>query len=247
MDLFSCIVPEAGDGSVVGSLNKTSFQCQPSTERNGEAFIPSIPDLYFNHSNVATLRSDGALNSTTVVEDHLTYIIPIPAESAERNCSGPVTAIDYCYKIDRNSTGVSTNIFNFVVFSRNASHISVETRIRIRSRPQFDICTALGGPEDEDMICCDRFNGGIRRMLFLPSSTYTIGVVSREVELLTLEDAESVDRTDVEKFQVSLGNSGSPGTTVALSDLEQSSRQPNLLLRMAVGKFIGGSVLIFAV
>ncbi len=75
-------------------------------------------------------------------------------------------------------------------------------------------------------------------MISIPSSRYTFGVLIREAQLLTLANTEERDYTGTEQFQVRFSNSGLIGTTVALSELEQTMDQPIPLLRIAVGRFL---------
>ena len=75
------------------SASAALFQCQHSTFQDGQVFTPNIPDLYFNHTYAADME-----DLLMRPRNGLTYFFTIPPESAERNCSGTVVAIQYCYR-----------------------------------------------------------------------------------------------------------------------------------------------------
>ena len=76
----------------------------PSTDQSGLMYTPNIPDFYFSDVNAANFRSSGGANLTTS-RNGVTYIFTIPAESSERNCTGNVVAIQYCYETRNGQIG----------------------------------------------------------------------------------------------------------------------------------------------
>lgn len=209
-----------------GPPSPSLFQCQNSSEEIGQVFIPNI-NIDFNHEEVASLRTDGRANLTKPVNS-LTYIFTIPPVSAQRNCSGTVIAIDYCYRVGNEDLGLARNIFNFLLLTQDRHQFIIDMRRRIRSTPSNSTCSATL------QICCDREVLNIRRRFQIPPSDFTYGILVRSSQLLAF--TESATQYNFEQFQVTLGNSGRPNSTFTVTEMDRFTNQSLLLLRFTLGK-----------
>ena len=59
------------------------------------------------------------------VHDRRAYIYTIPPESAQRNCSGTVTAVEFCYRVremDEVRSGETKEVFYFLSLTQDSSN-----------------------------------------------------------------------------------------------------------------------------
>ena len=87
--------------TLYADLISSLFQCQPSSDESGQVYTPNIPDFYFNDENTADFRTGDEENLITL-RNRLTYIF---TKSSERNCTGNVVAIQYCYETRNSQIG----------------------------------------------------------------------------------------------------------------------------------------------
>ena len=159
-----------------GCAQSTLFQCQPSTEQSGQVYTPNIPDSYFNATTLGV--------STELMEAvGGTYVFTIPAESEERNCSGTVVAIQYCYHADLNvnngESGREQSIFDLLSMTTlDASNmLTVQKRFTVKSTPINDIC--MLGQRVMSMTphnCCTTTTLDTSQQFQIPPSSYTFGI-----------------------------------------------------------------------
>ena len=143
------------------------FQCQPSSRQSGQVFIPNIPDAFFQPSvptNLSTAR------------EGLTYILTIPPPSpAERDCSGRVVAIEYCYVANPIMVQFERTVFlfDFLVLNRESRlSFRVVEEITVQSTPSRTICQERS---TFDLVCCDVTT--IRNEeLFVSQANFTFGI-----------------------------------------------------------------------
>ena len=180
------------------SASAALFQCQHSTHQDGlQVFIPNIPDLYFDHVNTAAMRSSLIQTTATV-----TYFFTIPPESADRNCSGTVAAIQYCYQVHRNRINSAEDVFSFHSVTRDGFVFTVTSSFTVRTTPhQEGECTQVSS--SDLYLCCDTTTLSDNQLRISPER-YTFGVTINSAQVTPFafrHDAEFV----VEQFQAALG------------------------------------------
>ena len=80
------------------------------------------------------MKLDGGVN----------YFFTIPPESAERNCSGTVVAIQYCYRVHQNLINSAQDVFSFHSVTRDGFVFTVTSSFTVRTTPhQESECTML--------------------------------------------------------------------------------------------------------
>ena len=113
------------------SASAALFQCQHSTRthQDGQVFIPNIPDSQFDPARFSS------------VGNGVTYFFTIPPESAERNCSGTVAAIQFCYSFNRNQMNIEQDVFSFHSVTRDGLVFTVTGSFTVRTTPLDGECT----------------------------------------------------------------------------------------------------------
>ena len=113
------------------------------------------------------------------IHDRRAYIYTIPPESAQRNCSGTVTAVEFCYRVrtmDEVRSGETKEVFYFLSLTQDSSNqrrFTVNRRIIINSTASNSICAAVS---PDNRVCCEN-----KRLEYqVPSSTFTFGIISRK-------------------------------------------------------------------
>ncbi len=155
-----------------------------------------------------------------------THIYTIPPEQIlQRNCSGGVVSIQYCYQAS-NLGGKNTVIFNLLSLHRETRGVfRVDSSIPIRSDPSNEICTS-GNP----VWCCDNTPPSSNQ-LSIPSSEYTFGVVTFSGDVTPLAFHNSVGKYQVPRMDVAVGVP-SVQSTITPGPSQQRSL---LLLRFLIG------------
>jgi hypothetical protein len=209
------------------------FQCQPTSDQSGDVYTPNIPDFYFNDMNAADFR---AINLTTA-SGRDTYIFTLPAQSAERSCTGNVVAIQYCYQARASDINIRSDVFNFLHMTRNGLAFTVTGSFRERTTPRESFCTDPSGSIQR--ICCETTNLSVSNQFQIPSTTYTFAVMNININILPLTFVASTTDYRYEQLQEALGNSAPPaGNIITLGQHSAVSDQSLLLMRFILGKTI---------
>jgi hypothetical protein len=245
---FFFYIPETGHSQDQSSL----FQCQQT--QSGQVYFPNIPDFYFNHTNAADFTTGRDANLTIPVEERGTiFIFSIPPESAERNCSGRITAVEYCY-LARRPLGDSFTIFTILSLSKNGSQFTVDNRFVIQNRPEENVCTEVptDAPTSDvptdvpdstdvpliDRICCSR--NIFSRSFQLVSSAHWLGIVPiRNINNRLLAFDNSSNEFMAEQYQAppEFNRAGPPlNVTFSVND-SHTTNQPFMLFRFYIGKY----------
>ena len=209
------------------------FLCQISSEISGAVYTPNIPNFYFDDTIAAALSN---INLTTTSSSRgTTFIFTIPAVSAEHNCSGPVVALQFCYRARQSHVGQERNVFDLITLYRDGPTLTVADRFSVLATPQEDTCTIL--PGSSLIICCATQNM-LNHHQFLVSYNTTFGVVNtadRNIRILTF--INSVTEFDVEQLQVRKHHIGlEPGDTVSPGNGIDYQNHPLLLLRFHISE-----------
>ena len=207
------------------------FLCQHSSDQSGLVYIPNIPDFYFSHENAADFSTGPGANLTTPNEQRGTvFIFSIPPKSSERNCSGTVVSLQYCYNTTQ--IGEKKNYFNFLLLDRTgSSEFTVTNRVRGIATPQQSNCTG-----NMPGICCSTTTLDMDMQFQITSSTFWFGVtVLTNGARRPLAFANSNTEYRVEQYQERpiTGNSGPLQN--AMFSVSSLLNRPLLLFRFLIG------------
>ncbi len=155
-----------------------------------------------------------------------TYIFTIPPEQIlQRNCSGGVVSIQYCYQAS--NLGGEIDIFNLLSLHRETGDFRVDSSSPIRSTPSNQICV----PHMSGTVwCCDNTPLSSNQ-LSIPSSEYTFGVVTFSGDVTPLAFHNSVGNYKVPRIDVAAGVPSVQSTITT----GQSQQRTLLLLRFLIG------------
>ena len=184
--------PDGGDDMATDDgedrANDQLYQCQPTTENDGLVYTPNITDDNFKPENI----KDTSFKSTQEVM----YIFPVPDTSTgNRDCSGNVIAMEYCYIVNNRSQLNATEQSVFVLHSltnldQNTLSFTTSFRERVNTTASRKCSTATG---DSAVYCCDEetftelnftpskfafgveiVKSAVRQLEFSPKPTFTI-------------------------------------------------------------------------
>ena len=111
------------------------------------------------------------------------FIYPIPSTL---NCSGTVTAVQYCYRARDIQLGRELLVFTLLTLQQSGLNFTITDVIPIRSTPMSDICTQssilfMGTFQ----YCCDILSLDMLDSFLLPAENFAFGVqISSSVNLL---------------------------------------------------------------
>ena len=184
----------------VGLVSPAIFQCQSSESSGQQVFTPRIPDHYFNQTTAASMLG----KSLTLTVNRRAYIYTIPPESAQRDCSGTVTAVEYCYKAARGQLQQTKDVFYILSLTPSVNQRNNKTqftvvnrRITITSTASSNIC-AVNQDRQSEFVCCE--NKSLEYEI--PSSNFTFGIVARNnfrLLISTNTTTEYIDQTTFAK------------------------------------------------
>ena len=183
----------------VGLVSPAIFQCQSSESSGQQVFTPRIPDHYFNQATAASMFNE----SLIVTVNRRAYIYTIPPESAQRDCSGTVTAVEYCYRATRPDFQQTKYVFYILSLTRsinqtnNRTQFTVNRRININSTASNNIC-ASNSDRPWLFVCCE--NKSLEYHLQIPSSTFTFGIVARKDFRLLISTNTTTEYIDQRLF-----------------------------------------------
>ena len=214
------------------SYSQTSqlFQCQPTSDPSGRLYTPNIPNFYFNDVNAAAFRIGSSANLTTPTGgNRFGYIFTIPAD---RDCTGSVVALQYCYQAKNRNIGDRNGVFKFAHLTRNGHQITLGNSFDVQTTPQNDACTAPMGAIQQ--ICCATTTLSATNRFQIPSPSYTFAIILIGSDIQPLQFAASATEYRYEHFQMGLGTSIIPGNMLTLDSAVTD--ESLLLLRFIIGK-----------
>ena len=210
------------------SASAALFQCQHSTHQDGQVFIPNIPDLYFDHANTISMLSSLIQTTATV-----TYFFTIPPESAERNCSGTVVAIQYCYRVHQNFINSAQDVFLFHSVTRDGFDFTVDSSFTVRTTPHLESeCIRIF--ELQFYLCCDTTTLSTENQLSISPESYTFGITIVNAHRVISFAFGGTTEFVAEQFQGVLGVSLRAGSSYVLEASKQTAGL--LLMRFLIGK-----------
>ena len=233
MQILIPLLIETGHAQIT---NSPLFQCQFSSNQNGQVYTPNIPDFYFNDRNAEV----NFRTNLTTSPHGTTYIFTIPPESPLRNCSGTVVSLQYCYQARSSDIGPrkTRSVFNLLFLTQNSMNFTVDRKTTIQARPRGSKCTE---PDRGIVqICCEitSLTGlSIYNRFHIPSSNFAFGVTigNENVRPLTFT---STTEYHVQQYKAALGaNKPSLRSTFTLTNNTRVN-DGFLLFRFFIGSYM---------
>ena len=150
----------------------------------------------------------------------------------QRNCSGRMMSIQYCYQARNEDIGNTRDVFRFLSLTQDGLQFTVNMNVIIQTTPLNSICSDFPGSLQQ--ICCDTMSLSVSDQFQIPPSTYTFGVVNINNNVKLLAFANDIREYQVEQYQALLGLSIPPGNKFTLTENAQVN-QSLLLLRFLIG------------
>lgn len=181
------------------------FEC--NTEEDGLVSTPNISDPYFIAPMAAQLRTNSPLPTLMTTVAGLTYVFTIPSVlESQRDCSGSAVALEYCYEARNSHFKEEKDLFYYLSLTRDGGSFRVNNKflIELTSSEDSDCTDDLSGAVGR--ICCGRYTLQPSNIIDITSSSYSFGVVVRDLRLL----AFTTTATDYNypQYQMSLGGNG---------------------------------------
>ena len=169
-------------------------------------YLPNLPEG--NDRAVAVLFGSYISSSAGTA-----YIYPVP--STQVNCSGTVSAVEYCYRGNTGQLGTELLAFTLLTLEQNGSNFRVTDRIDIRTTPHSQICTRFLLTTTQ--YCCDitSLNMADRFILPAPNFAFDIAIPPSSVSLLGFRSSLQVAHyQEAQTVIPSVGSTFSVGNTV---------------------------------
>ena len=142
------------------------WSCSPLDTANNRYILPDLGIR--DEDDVGDNRFNLFPSNTDVV-----YIFPLPSTL---NCSGTVSAMQYCYGTSVNNLGTEQLIFTLLTLEQNDLIFIINNTVVVRSTPSRDICTRREVVINFE-YCCDTLSLEIADLFFLPVSNFAFGVI----------------------------------------------------------------------
>ena len=198
------------------------WSCSPLDTATNQYLAPDLGIT--NSEDVAAIRERLVESDTTV-----TYIFPIPPTL---NCSGRVSAVQYCY-IDAN-LGTTRSIFTLLSLEQDNFKFTLTNFTFVLSTPSVEKCTQVQiGSFTFAQYCCDTLllDGPI-----LPNQNFAFGITSFR-HLLTYTNAAN-EPFLVEHFRFITGRLPlSIGSSVILNENDRHSDRAVRLLQFVISMY----------
>ena len=210
-------------------LAQEVYQCQTSSDQGGLVYTPNIPDGFFDQQYAAT----GGMATLAEARDRFTYFFTLPPLSLERNCSGTLVAIQFCYhaELRDDEMGNLQDIFEFLVTDREDTLFTITSRFPVEAASSDVNCVVgnrMGMETKHD--CCTSFETPNELLNQIPSASFTFGVRIIDRDFRPFAFRDSVQEFRVEQFQTSAN-----GDSFDLGEGDRVTNNALLLLRFLLG------------
>ena len=157
--------------------------------------------------------------------------------SAQRDCSGSVVAMQFCYEYKGNDSNFNTTIgaFQFLSLTRSGLTFTVERKFTVNTTLLSRTCTE--GPEGSvNKVCCTNATFDDFDQLEIPTTNFVFGIILlRELNVRLLAFHPSVSQYQFKLFQVVSDTPTDPGRELRVTQsTEINSSLP--IFRFFIGK-----------
>ena len=157
----------------------------------------------------------------------------------ERNCSGTVLAIQYCYhsSIEDVQTQRQSFSFNYLSLAHDGLQFTVTKAFAVRATPRESICEVPGDVRNVEAVCCDTLHLDTDDVFQIPTTAFVYGITIRFSRLLAFAESATL-YNEVAQFQTQFGTTMLPpvGSMFTLNESQLFNDEPLLLLRFILGK-----------
>ena len=138
----------------------------------------------------------------------MSYVYPVP--SASRNCSGTVTAIQFCYRLQQlPQDGTTLHVFTLGILVQNANTAGYEESdsIDVRSTPPPGMRAQSNGNNtfcyslENSRFCCDLFHLNNSLSFVFPKGNFAIAISTPSSSMARLQMYRN--QTDSQEYEVS--------------------------------------------
>ena len=192
------------------SAHAQLFQCRPSENDAYGPVFPNIPDTYFNSAEAANSLT-GPIPDLTALVFSIVYVFVVPQVGPNRDCSGNVMAIEYCYRTSRTIGNGQKTVFEFLLLTRNTpisvihgQSFTVDSRFPVRDNPATATCTNIAGTIEK--VCCSTTDLSEANQHEAPTTAYTIGIAVTNANILPLAFSFSSTAFNFNQYQIPLSN-----------------------------------------
>ena len=194
------------------------LQCSALDAANNLYYLPNLPE---GNDGVVALSALLYIPSSAGV----TYIYPVP--STQVNCSGTVSAVEYCYGGNSGQLGTELLAFTLLTLEQNGLNFRITDRIEVRTTPRSQICTGI-----ITQYCCDTTSLNMADHFPLPAPNFAFGIAIPPSSVSLLGFRSSLQ---VAHYQVSQTVIPNVGSTFSVSNQDQVT-QGLRLLRLHMSK-----------
>ena len=205
------------------------WSCSPR-DANTDSF--TLPNLgYQDDENVAGLNEFNSPSSDLDV-----YLIP-----STLNCSGTVTAVEFCYFGSDEGIVFGTNysVFDLYILEQESLAFTVTDLMNVHSTPSNETCTDQAFDEGFSIrYCCDKVPLSLPDQFRLPGTNSAFGAMRTAGTFSTLSyTPDNFPEFEVESYLVSSRTTLAVGDTLSVTD---TIRRTNGLrfLQFTICKFI---------
>ena len=163
-------------------------------------YLPNLPEG--NDRAVAVLFGSYISSSAGTA-----YIYPVP--STQVNCSGTVSAVEYCYRGSTGQLGTELLAFTLLTLEQNGRNFRVTDRIDIRTTPHSQICTGYQFILPNYQYCCDTTSLNMADRFILPASNFAFGIAIPTSSVSLLGYRSSLQVAHYQEAQTVIPNVGS--------------------------------------
>ena len=194
-----------------GTQAQYQWSCSPLDTANNRYLLP---DLGIRNDGDAADNRELLLASADAV-----YVFPLPSSL---NCSGRVSALQYCY--EGSNLGTEQSIFRLIILQQSGSTFTVNNTVLVRSTPSDQICTRgfVIFLWRSVTHCCDTLTLEMSNQFNLPASNFAFGTISINGLFAYLPTVTPLDvdhyRFDQSAVSTTVGSTISVGTGNLRSD-----------------------------
>ncbi len=173
---------------IVAVVQSYEWSCSSLDASNGRYTVPGLGDI----GNVSVAITIGRRLEQEFRSD--TSIFPVPSTL---NCSGTVSALEFCYNHQNISAEFGTNyhVFTLLILGRTGTftfNVRHSTIIRVYSTPTAQKCldqpTVVQGEMLMTRYCCDSMQLDMADYFSLPATNIAFGITPTEFNQLRYRD-----------------------------------------------------------
>ena len=161
---------------LLGTQAQYQWSCSSLDTANNRHLLPDLGIR--DDRDVANIALRLITSSTDV------HIFPLPPSL---NCSGTVSAVQYCYEGD--NLGTEQSIFTLLILQQSGTTFNITNTVLVRSTPSNPICTSQFR---RLTYCCDVLTLDVADQFSLPTTGFAFGTIASRENLFLAFNPSSV-------------------------------------------------------